>query len=129
MSRQGNWGTSKTTPPPVPNVPGSAWVYCDLRQPLMPARYLNTKLLQQTKDLNAKHQQQARDLDTKLQQKTKNLNDRLQHAEYTNPPKWDRIARKLSTAELLVGFTCQEFTLTEFRKHQAEGDDGSWYMQ
>ena len=76
------------------------------------------QLQQQVKDLDTemtiKFKQQTRDLDTKLQQqsteRTQCMSDLKKVVEYT--------AR---------GFTQHVFTLKEFKKHQAKGDEGSWF--
>ena len=113
---------------------------------------LNTKLQQQTKDLDTKLQQVTKDLDIKLQQQTKDLDTKVdtgfkQQAKETSEvnvkvqathqqtvnidAKLDQQLNKLQTdltfLALSSGFTRHEFTLTEFKKHQAKGRPGDWY--
>ena len=109
---------------------------------------MDTTLQQQIKDLDTKLQQQTKDLDTKLQQQTRDLDTKVdtgfkQQAKETNGVnvkvqlthqqtiKLDQQLNKLQTdltsLTLLSGFSRHEFTLTEFRKHQAEGGGGEWY--
>ena len=109
---------------------------------------LDTKLQQQTKDLDATLQQQTKVLDTKLQQVTKVLDAKVdtgfkQQAKETSEVKvkvqatnqqtvkLDQQLNKLQTdltyLAISSGFTRHEFTLTEFKKHQAEGGSGYWY--
>ena len=119
------------------------------------AKDLDTKLQQQTRDLDTKLQQQTRDLDTKLQQQIKDLDTKVdtgfkQQAKETSEvnvkiqathqqtvnidAKLDQQLNKLQTGvekltflALTSGSTRHEFTLTELKKHQAEGGAGSWF--
>ena len=109
-------------------------------------KVLETKLQQQTRDLDTKLQQQTKDLDTKLQQQTKVLDTKVdtgfkQQAKETSEVKvtvhhqqtvkLDQQLNKLQTdltyLALTSGFTRHEFTLTEFKKHQAKLGGGNWY--
>ena len=111
-------------------------------------RDLDTKLQQQTKDLDTKLQQQTKDLYTKLQQQTRDLDTKVdtgfkQQAKETSEVnvnfqlthqqtvKLDQELKKLQTdltsLALTSGFTRHEFTLTEFRKHQAKRGAGDWF--
>ena len=110
-------------------------------------RVIDTKLQQQTRDIDTKLQQQTRDIDTKLQQQTKDLDIKVdtgfkQQAKETSEvsvkvqlthqqiAKLDQQLNKLHSdltyLALSSGFTRHEFTLIEFKKHQAEGGDGDW---
>ena len=91
-------------------------------------RDLDTQLQQQNKDLDTKLQQQTKDLDTKLQQQTRDLDTKLQQQTRDLDTKQTTQLNKLSkmveyTAQ---GFIRHDFTLTEFKKHQASGITGSW---
>ena len=104
---------------------------------------IDAKLETLTKDLDTKLQQQTKDLDTKLQQQTKHLNTKVdtgfkQQAKESSEVnikvqlthqqtiKLDQQLSKLTSLALTSGFTRHEFTLTEFRKHQAKGA-GYWF--
>ena len=75
---------------------------------------LDTKLQKLTADLHAKLQQHVKELDTKLQQQSTQVTQCMSNlnkmVEYT-----------------AKGYTSHDFTLTEFKKHQATGWGGSWY--
>ena len=73
----------------------------------------NAKLKTQAKALDTKLQEQMNDLYTKLQQQTKDLDTKLQ--------------QQTADLALLINFTHHDFTLTEFKKHQAKGGGGDWY--
>ena len=116
---------------------------------------LDTKLQQQTRVIDTKLQQVTRHLDTKLQRVTKDLDIKVdtgfkQQAKETSEvsvkvqathqqtvnidAKLDQQLNKLQTGvEKLTflaftsGSTRHEFTLTEFRKHQAKVGAGEWY--
>ena len=111
---------------------------------------LDAKLQQQTKNLDTKFQLQTRDLKTELQQHASNHKAELQkqitkldskfHSKLeqqdiklqeTTEGHQANIVRKLCDIEqtLFHGLTgtCHEFILTQFKKHQAKGGDGSWY--
>ena len=97
---------------------------------------LDTKLQQQTKDLDTKLQQQTKDLDTKLQQQTKDLDTKLQQQTKALETKFQQqsaqLTQCLSDLNKVVqytgqGFTSHDFTLMEFKKHQAKRGNGSWY--
>ena len=111
-------------------------------------RDLDTKLQQQTKDLDTKLQRQSRDIDTKLQQQTRDLDTKVdagfkQQAKETSKVsvkvqlthqqtvKLDQQLNKLQTdltyLALTSGYTRHEFTLTELKKHQANGGAGYWF--
>ena len=86
-------------------------------------------LQQQVKDLNTEmitnFKQHTRDLDTKLQQKTKGLDTKLQQQSA-------QLIQCVSDLNKVVqyiaqGFTRHDFTLMEFKKHQARRGHGSWY--
>ena len=101
---------------------------------------LDTKLQQVTKDLDTKLQQQTRDLDTKVDtgfkqqaKETSEVNVKVQ-ATHQQTIKLDQQLNKLQTGvekltvvALTSGYTCHEFTLTEFKKHQAKGGSGRWF--
>ena len=107
-------------------------------------RDIDTKLQQQTRDLDTKLQQQTRDLDTKLQQQTRDLdtksNTKFQQQARDIDTKLQQQSRDLDTNQTtqlnklskMVEYTARDFirrdfTLTNFKKHQAGGRDGSWY--
>ena len=116
---------------------------------------VRTKLQQQTRDIDTKLQQQARDIDTKLQQQTKDLDTKLQQQtrdlDTKSNTKFQQQARDIDTklqqqtrdidtnqttqlnklskvVEYTArGFVRHDFTLTQFKKHQASAFNGSWY--
>ena len=97
-------------------------------------KVLDTKLQQQTRDLDTKLQQQTRDLDTKVdtgfkqQAKETSVKFQLTHQHTSKlDQKLNKLQNDLTSLALTSGFTRHEFTLTEFKKHQAEGGAGDWY--
>ena len=100
------------------------------------AKDLDTKL-QQTRDLDTKLQQQIKDLDTKIDtgfkqqaKETSEVNVKVQLI-HQQTIKLDQQLNKLQTdltyLALTSGFTRHEFTLTEFKKHQAKEGSGRWF--
>ena len=95
-------------------------------------REMDATLQQQTKDLNTKLQQVTKDIDTKVDtgfkqqaKETSEVNVKVQ-ATHQQTIKLDQQLSKLTSLTLSSGFTRHEFTLTEFKKHQAKGGEGSW---
>ena len=101
------------------------------------AKDLDTKLQQVTKDLDTKLQQVSKDIDTKVdtgfKQQAKETSEVSVKVQLTHQQtvKLDQQLNKLQTDQtslaLVSGFSRHEFTLTEFKKHQAKGGDGNWY--
>ena len=86
---------------------------------------LDSKFQQQISVMNTK---QTQDIDSKLKQQTKDLDIKLQQ---TTEGHQANILRKLTAIEqtLFHGLTgtCHELTLTELKKYQAKGGNGSWF--
>ena len=83
-------------------------------------REFNTKV-------DAKFDKHTKELDQKfevLERKVTELHDQ----EDQQLKKVCRIVEEISTSQRLIsqGFTCHEFTLTEFEKHQRKGGSGDW---
>ncbi|XP_064401502.1 TNF receptor-associated factor 5-like [Halichondria panicea] len=85
---------------------------------------LHTKVATKFENLDTKFQDLQAIVDTKADQQARNLDTKVSDLKVTMEANTVKIQNDLLL--LLKGFSCHEFTLTEFTKQQAKGGYGYW---
>ena len=103
-----------------------------------------TKLQQQMENLDTKVNRQAKDISTKIQLFQANFEQQNEELKVKGAQQagelqanfedlYEMVEQHKDTINenvlLLNGFSCLKITLTEFKKHQAQTEDGSWYSE